>query len=52
MANLKEQMFEPSYADLYDGARHSTARLRQLSLIVQDNADHALWPLAIVNAAS
>jgi len=47
-----DEMFASSYVDLYDGARHSTMRLRQLLLIVQDNADHALWPLAIVNAAT
>ncbi|MCK1517450.1 DUF1311 domain-containing protein [Bradyrhizobium sp. 190] len=52
MKSVSDGMFESSYTDLYDGARHSTARLRQLLLVVQDNTDHALWPLAIVNATT
>ena len=52
MKNSKDEMFASSYFDLYDGVRHSTERLRQLLLVVHDNKDHALWPLAIVNAAT
>ena len=52
MKNIKDEMFASSYTDLYEGARHSSTRLRQLLLVVQNNADHALWPLAIANATS
>jgi uncharacterized protein YecT (DUF1311 family) len=52
MKTIKEEMSESSYVDIYGGARHSIARLRQLRLLVQRNSDHALWPLAIVNATT
>jgi uncharacterized protein YecT (DUF1311 family) len=52
MKAAKDDTFTSSYFDLYDGARHATERLRQLRIVVQDNKDHALWPLAIVNAAT
>lgn len=47
-----DDLFASPSIDIYEGGRHSVTRLRQLLLIIQDNEDHALWPMAIVNAAS